>query len=154
MGRTYHPLWPTWAWRVRPGCPGARPGASRERFGSVRDRSGSVKTALLAMEKWTQAKNMDCLSNLSSTNEHISENDTLANALGQMGRTYQPLWPTWAWRVRPGRPGARPGASRERFGSVRERSGSAKTPLHAMDKWTRAKPVSYTHLTLPTICSV
>eukprot|EP00969_Alexandrium_andersonii_P326888 14445132-Alexandrium_andersonii.AAC.1 len=48
---------------------------------------------------------------------------------------------------------------RDSPGSSRRRTGApARLPLPASLSWTRAgrcgPPVSYTHLTLPTICSV
>ena len=46
-----------------------------------------------------------------------------------------PLWPDYALE---GAGGAARNASRSVPGALWERSGSAKTPLHAMDKWTRA----------------
>ena len=111
--RTAVPLWPDCAQKAPPGRPGACPRVPRELH-------GSAKASLIVEEKWTQAKNMVCLSNLSSKNKNISENDALANALGHMWRTYQPLWSTWAWRARPGRPGERPGAPRERPGGTKK----------------------------------
>ena len=50
MRHTHVPLWPDWARRAPPGWPRERPGASRE-------RPSSEKKILLAMEKWTHAKN-------------------------------------------------------------------------------------------------
>ena len=67
------------------------------------------------------------------------ENVLLDDIFCKKWRTPVPLWPDCAQTAPPGQPRARPGASREWFGSVRGHSCSAKTPLHAMDKWTRTK---------------
>ena len=121
MRRTDVPLWPTWAREAPPGRLGERSGASRERFGSVRERSSSVKTTLLAMEKWAQAKNMVCLSNLSSKNENnIRKRHTCKRS-----------WPYGAYLSASlanmgleGAAGASWSASRSVPGALRERPGA------------------------------